>query len=233
VAARDFQGEDPGIIRAAELSALGHRRRLPAGAAARIEKAAKDDPDERARAAAVGALVRVGSVRQAERAWRGALTDDDPLVRRRVADLGPLLARRSGHEFVSELIALLADDDTTVVVAAAWALGESGSDGPDTGPAVAALATITTDHKDALAREAAVAALGALGHPDGLGAILAACGDKPTVRRRAVLALAPFEGAAVDAALATASEDKDWQVRQAAEDLGAGRDPSGFEESPG
>jgi hypothetical protein len=34
-----------------------------------------------------------------------------------------------------------------------------------------------------------------------------------------VLALAPFEGPEVEAALATALEDRDWQVRQAAEDL--------------
>jgi hypothetical protein len=39
------------------------------------------------------------------------------------------------------------------------------------------------------------------------------------VRRRAVLALAPFTGPAVDAALAAALQDRDWQVRQAAEDL--------------
>ena len=50
-------------------------------------------------------------------------------------------------------------------------------------------------------------------------AILAALGDKATVRRRAVLALAPFEGPDVEAALAAAREDRDWQVRQAAEDL--------------
>jgi HEAT repeat protein len=232
VAARDIQGEDPGISRAAELSALGHRRRLPTGAAARIEKAAQDDPDERARAAALGALVRVGGIRQAERAWHRALTDDDPLVRRRVADLGPILAARSGHQLTAALIPLLDDGDTTVVVAAAWALGESAlgeshADEAGTKDAVGALAKVTTDHTDAIAREAAVAALGALGDPDGLEAILAACRDKPTVRRRAVLALAPFEGAAVDAALATASEDKDWQVRQAAEDLVAGTPPSG------
>jgi len=39
------------------------------------------------------------------------------------------------------------------------------------------------------------------------------------MRRRAVLALAPFRGAAVDAALTDALGDRDWQVRQAAEDL--------------
>jgi HEAT repeat protein len=39
------------------------------------------------------------------------------------------------------------------------------------------------------------------------------------VRRRAVLALAPFDGPEVTAALARAATDPDWQVRQAAEDL--------------
>jgi hypothetical protein len=34
-----------------------------------------------------------------------------------------------------------------------------------------------------------------------------------------VLALAPFEGPEVDAALERARTDRDWQVRQAAEDL--------------
>ena len=72
---------------------------------------------------------------------------------------------------------------------------------------------------DALVREAAVAALGAIGDEAGRAAILAALDDKATVRRRAVLALAPFEGPDVDAALAAAREDRDWQVRQAAEDL--------------
>jgi HEAT repeat protein len=64
-----------------------------------------------------------------------------------------------------------------------------------------------------------VAALGAIGDARGLPAILDACTDKPAVRRRAVLALASFEGAAVDAAIDTALTDRDWQVRQAAEDL--------------
>jgi HEAT repeat protein len=68
-------------------------------------------------------------------------------------------------------------------------------------------------------REAAVAALGAIGDPAGLEAILTATRDKPAVRRRAVLALAPFDGPAVDAALQEALGDRDWQVRQAAEDL--------------
>ena len=64
-----------------------------------------------------------------------------------------------------------------------------------------------------------MAALGAIGDPAALPVILAASRDKPAVRRRAVLALAPFEGDDVDAALQAALADRDWQVRQAAEDL--------------
>ncbi len=84
---------------------------------------------------------------------------------------------------------------------------------------VEALARLALDHEDALVREAAVAALGSIGDPAGLPAILAATNDKATVRRRAVIALAPFDGDEVEAALARAREDRDWQVRQAAEDL--------------
>ena len=64
-----------------------------------------------------------------------------------------------------------------------------------------------------------MAALGAIGDQAGLAAILVATTDRPAVRRRAVLALAPFEGPEVDDALTRARSDRDWQVRQAAEDL--------------
>jgi HEAT repeat protein len=115
-------------------------------------------------------------------------------------------------------VARLGDDDTTVVEAAAYALGELGATAV-AGGAVDALAATATEHDDAIAREAAVAALGSIGDPAGLPAVLTACRDKATVRRRAVLALAPFDGPEVDAALAAALDDRDWQVRQAAEDL--------------
>ena len=68
-------------------------------------------------------------------------------------------------------------------------------------------------------RETAVAALGSLGDAAGLPAVLAATTDVATVRRRAVLALAAFEGPEVEAALPRLAEDRDRQVRQAAEDL--------------
>jgi HEAT repeat protein len=111
----------------------------------------------------------------------------------------------------------LGDPDHGVVEAACFALGERGA--ACGGDGVAALAAVATGHRDALCREAAVAALGAVGDRAGLVAILAATKDKPAVRRRAILALAPFEGPEVDDALRTARTDRDWQVRQAAEDL--------------
>jgi HEAT repeat protein len=64
-----------------------------------------------------------------------------------------------------------------------------------------------------------VAALGAIGDERGLPAVLAGCADAPAIRRRAVLALAPFDGSEVEAAIDAALTDRDWQVRQAADDL--------------
>lgn len=109
---------------------------------------------------------------------------------------------------------LLDDTEPRVVEAAAWALGERGEVS-----AVPRLSAVARSHDDSLCREAAVAALGAIGDESGLAAILAAMGDRATVRRRAVLALAPFSGPEVEAALERAATDRDWQVRQAAEDL--------------
>ena len=57
--------------------------------------------------------------------------------------------------------------------------------------------------------------------------MLAACDDKPAVRRRAVLALAAFDGPEVEARLHAALTDRDWQVRQAAEDLLGTSEPDG------
>ncbi len=108
-------------------------------------------------------------------------------------------------------------DGATVAVVAAWALGEARS--PRSWARPPGCPSPARAHADALVREAAVAALGAIGDPDGLAAVLAATTDKATVRRRAVLALAAFEGPEVEAALERAREDRDAQVRQAAEDL--------------
>jgi HEAT repeat protein len=84
---------------------------------------------------------------------------------------------------------------------------------------VAALADQATRHDDHLCRESAVAALGSIGDPDGLPAVLAGCEDRATVRRRAVLALAAFDDPRATAALTLLLTDRDLQVRQAAEEL--------------
>jgi HEAT repeat protein len=148
------------------------------------------------------------------------LADPDAHVRRRACEVaGGLAATPAGPVVVVDALArALDDDDGAVVEAAAWGLGEHGGAAAHPG-VLDALARVATSHQDPLCREAAVAALGAVGDRRGLAAILAAAGDRPAVRRRAVLALAPFEGPEVDQALERARLDRDWQVRQAAEDL--------------
>ncbi len=169
-----------------------------------------DHPDPPTRAAALGALARMGGLGAS--ALQTALADPSPVVRRRAVVLAV------GHPEV-ELVGLLGDRDDSVVEAAAFTCGERNPAEPG---AVAALSSVATGHAAALCREAAVAALGAIGDPAGLPAVLSATRDRATVRRRAVIALAPFTGDEVDAALARAGRDRDWQVRQAAEDLHRG-----------
>ncbi len=214
------------VARAAAFATLARGDLLGPAESADVGTAATTDPDPRVRAAAIAAVVRVGVVGVAIDAWAAAIVDPHAQVRRRAAETGPPLVHRlrdgNDPEAASgigrALVARLDDDDVTVVEAAAWGLGELGALAVESA-AVGRLSEVTTGHDDAIARESAVAALGALGDPAGLAAILRATQDKPTVRRRAVLALAPFDGDEVDAALRRARDDRDWQVRQAAEDL--------------
>ena len=166
------------------------------------------DPSPAVRATALGALARLHRLTDDD--LGAALADPSPDVRRRA-----VTEARSHHAV--DLLPLLDDEDHLVAEAAAWSLGERGQ--PPGAGVVERLATTATGHEDALVREAAVAALGAIGDPAGLPAVLQATTDKPAVRRRAVLALAPFEGEDVETALRRALGDRDWQVRQAAEDL--------------
>jgi HEAT repeat protein len=175
-----------------------------------VARRALADDDAAVRVAALGALERLGALAPAD--LQAALDDPAAAVRRRACEA---LARRPGDQPPS-LLPLLGTADPTVVEVAAWACGER--EPPEEG-AVEALAALATGHEDALVREAAVASLGAIGDEIGLPAILAALDDRPTVRRRAVIALAPFDGPDVEAALARGRADRDWQVRQAAEDL--------------
>ncbi len=96
------------------------------------------------------------------------------------------------------------------------------------GEVVGKLARVAAEHADALCRESAIAALGAIGDPRGLPAVLAGLNDKPAVRRRSVISLAPFDGLEVEAALERAGRDRDRQVRAAAAEL---QPPSGAVQS--
>jgi HEAT repeat protein len=185
----------------------------------RLATLVRDDPDPRVRAVALARIVRVASHRVAAPQWRVAAHDPDRRVRRRAAEVAP---RLGASVSCAGLLALMTDDDAWVAEAAAYALGEHPR---PTRAALDALVHAATGHPDALVREAAVAALGAQGDPATLPAILVACDDKPAIRRRAVLALAAFDGDAVEQRLQHALTDKDWQVRQAAEDLLTTEDP--------
>ncbi len=157
--------------------------------------------------------LRAGARREALEApdWLRALGDPDAEVRR---DALVLLGEREvAGEVLAAVRRALDDEDPLVVDAAAFALGERAD-----AASVDALC-VTATHEDARCREAAVAALGAIGDERALPTIIAALEDKATVRRRAVVALANFEGDEVEAALARASEDRDWQVRAAVEQL--------------
>jgi HEAT repeat protein len=197
--------------RAAAAAALGARH-PDAAAVERLQRWVAADPDARVRAAALGALVR-SRVPEAAAAWIVGSSDGDATVRRRAAETAPALDVAVPLE---QLCTLLRDDDLWVAEAAAFAIGERSD---ATSDAVDALAHNAVHHTDPLVREAAVAALGALGDPAGLAAVLHGCADRPAIRRRAVLALAAFEGDAVETALRRALDDNDWQVRQNAEDI--------------
>lgn len=165
------------------------------------------DRDPHVRAAAYRALQRCAAL-DIDGVQR-AIGDPDPIVRREAATLAIGFPN-------ADLIPLLTDPEPSVTEIACFACGERST---TTDPVVAQISSIATDHVDPLCRESAAAALGAIGDPAGLEAVLAACDDKPAIRRRAVLALAAFDDARADAALRRALDDRDWQVRQAAEDL--------------
>jgi HEAT repeat protein len=223
------------------------RQAVVAGHTGDLETAARlvRDQDPAVRAAALGALSRMGAL-ETDTLTR-AMTDPDAAVRRRACALAgrafatpetdatdhtdsTVATDHTGHtghtdgtdatvvEVLDALLGALASDaDPSVVESAAWSLGEAGS---NCGPRVVeALELVTRAHVDPLCREAAVAALGAIGDRVALESVLGALEDKPAIRRRATIALAAFDDPRVDAALRRCLHDRDWQVRQAAEDL--------------
>lgn len=170
-------------------------------------RGAVNSSDATHRVLALGALDRLDQL------------DDDMLIRS-LADVDAIVRIRALEIAVPrpsiDLVPSLSDHDDLVVETTAWALGERES---ATDAVVDALCKVAKGHEVSICREASIAALGAIGSERGLDAILGGLSDRATVRRRAVLALAPFDGPRVRDALNAALGDRDRQVRQAAEDL--------------
>jgi HEAT repeat protein len=178
-----------------------------------VVRAGLVDGAPKVRAAALRGLARADLLGPGEILC--AIRDESPVVRRTICEL-------AGSNCRGPFQMLLDDAASEVVEAACFALGEIGDS-----EAVGSLIEIASSHDDPLCREAAVAALGAIGDPAAKPAVLRALGDTTYVRRRAVVALAAFSGDDVDAALAERRDDRDWQVRQAAEDILGINRPSG------
>jgi HEAT repeat protein len=217
----DNAGTEPAGAALAEVEAVvmaGHR-----GDTA-VARAALGNNHPSVRTAALGALARTGSLTTDD--ITAALSDPAPEVRRRACELTPVANASGPGARPVELVAMLSDPDDLVAEMAAWAVGERI--GPEEGVFLA-LVDMTRNHQEPLCREAAAASLGAVAanHPDldanlvdaGLHALVDAMADKAPVRRRAVLALAAFDDPVVETTLAAALDDRDWQVRQGAEDL--------------
>jgi HEAT repeat protein len=178
--------------------------------------ALSDDPDPAVRGAALGALGRLGLLDD-EHLRRG-LRDEEPTVRRRSCALaGRCPGTEVTDSVLQAVVQALSDGEPSVVETAAWALGEFGT--RCDGAAVAELVRVAGSHEAPVCRESAVAALGAIGAPETLDVVLGALDDTPNIRRRAAIALAAFDDARAEEGLRRCLADRDWQVRQAAEEL--------------
>ncbi|MAT62544.1 MAG: hypothetical protein CL881_01955 [Dehalococcoidia bacterium] len=165
------------------------------------------DKDPKVREAALSSLEKLGKL--SEKTLSKSISDPSPGVRKRVVEL---LAKRPDKIPFN----VFNDEDPLVIETACWAAGEKEN---PTDKLIYKLCSIANGHTDQLCREAAVAALGATGSILGLETILEALKDKPAIRRRAVIALAAFDDPKVEEALKKSLDDRDWQVRQIAEDL--------------
>ncbi len=129
-------------------------------------------------------------------------------------------ARGAGDAAIPDLDRARADDDPRVIESVATAYGELRA-----GSAVPWLIEVATGDGDRSGREAAVAALGAIGDEAALPALLGLIAKAPPqVRRRAVVALTVFDDPAVEPAIRDAARDRNPSVREAAE-MVVGRQP--------
>ncbi len=191
------------------------------------------DPQAPVRAAALNALHRLNQLTGPQ--LTTGLNDPTAAVQQQALNVAT--QQLPTKELAQEVAQLLDHHDPNVIETTCWALGEilPELNQPELSEQHATqLADLGQNHDDPLCREAAIAALGALGHPNSLQVILAALNDKPPIRRRATLALAPYQGPQVDAALKRMLTDRDPQTRQAAEDLTSSplNDPPDEDETP-
>ncbi len=147
---------------------------------------------------------------------RLAIEDEDGAVRAMAAEaLGG-----TGVECADVLVRGRHDDDPRVVEAIATAYGERRDPS-----AVPWLIELASTEGDRAGREAAVAALGAIGDEAALATLLElVAAAPPQVRRRAVVALTVFDDSAVEPAIRAAARDRNPSVREAAE-MVVGRQP--------
>ncbi len=163
------------------------------------------DDDPGVRASSLSTLNKLGKLDDAM--LSELLADPSSTVRRRSCEIS---AQYPGVSLSS----VLADTDPFVVEMALWAEGER-----EEPTDIEIISEIASNHPESFVREAAVAALGAIGDECSLDTILHAMSDRPNVRRRAVVAMASYDNQRVTDALIEACKDRDWQVRQIAEDL--------------
>ena len=203
------------VARAAELAALGHHAPLDRGARTTAwSRRSTTTPTLASVPRRLGALVRAAPDGVRHAAWLHALADPRPRFVDAARSSRPHCPTTWHRGRVGRRARRSRRDrgrGRGVVVGRARRHARDAGAVPRSPTSRADIATRS--------REAAVAASGALGDADALPVILDVCRDKPAVRRRAVLALAPFDGPEVDAAIDAALADRDWQVRQAAEDL--------------
>lgn len=161
------------------------------------------DGEPRVRALAVRGVARDADV--AHDLWTSCQHDTDPGVRREV-----WLAAATHHVEIDPHEAL-SDDDALVREAAVFFAGETRRASART-----ALEGMALSDEDARVREAAVVALGQIGDDVSIPTLLTVLAtDKAPVRRRVIVALSAFDDPRVEAALDAASEDRDWQTRDA------------------
>lgn len=205
--------EDPSTLPEPLAISLLRARHRGADADRQLVTAALRDAAPRARVLALRAAAAHQWLGDAE--WRAALDDVDPEVRRTALSL--LAHAKTTAALAAQVRARLDDPKPLVVDAACFALGEHRAK-----RAITALCRVARDHPDARCREAAIAALGAIGDARCVPTVIAALEDKAPIRRRAIVALSAFEGPEVEAALARAAADHDWQVRAAVDQLDRG-----------